>query len=445
MSFADIINQEHKNLEQNSGNDKVEYPKTKQKRLFFEQNQREVIIQVLPDAAMVGHFFVPVRKVYLTAKSSSGKDVNSNFVLDADPNPGSLLEQKIAEWAGLGIIPNGYGGQASPRRTYLVNAVRIIQDPVSQQWVQERDANGQLATRVFEMTQSAFANYAEKLKNPLLNSSGSGMSFMDINRPNPIQITKPEKNSNSKEYKVDVYSNIVLPPLGQGWENTLEDLQAQGVPTERLVNGDKWVQAFIDMKEGRKPNQGNAGAQPTAPQPTSNPFGSFPGQPGQPVAPQQPMGQPVGAPMPSYGAPQQTAPMPTYQPQGQPAPMPTYTAPGAPVQPMAQMPTNPVEHTLPMNHMPTQPNIVMPTGMDAGVGAVEPDPFDIGVQTDLSQNGGLGAQPTQPVTPTAPTTPAPTYTAPAAPAPTGEPTMPAPSHATGGMPNIDDLLKTHLN
>jgi len=429
MSFADIINQEHKNLEQNSGNDKVEYPKTKQKRLFFEQNQREVIIQVLPDAAMVGHFFVPIRKVYLTAKSSSGKDVNSNFVLDADPNPGSLLEQKITEWAGLGIIPNGYGGQASPRRTYLVNAVRIIQDPVSQQWVQERDANGQLATRVFEMTQSAFANYAEKLKNPLLNTTGSGMSFMDINRPNPIQITKPERNSNSKEYKVDVYSSIVLPPLGAGWENTLEDLQAQAVPTERLVNGDKWVQAFIDMKEGRKPNQGNAGAQPTAPQPTSNPFGSFPGQTGQPVAPQQPMGQPVGqpmgqpAPMPGYPA-QPTAPMPTYQPQGQPAPMPSYTAPAP--QPVA----------------PVQPVITMPTGMDAGAG--EPDPFNIGVETDLSQNNGLGAQPTQPVAPTAPTTPAPTYTAPATPAPTGEPTIPAPSHATGGMPNIEDLLKTEL-
>jgi len=429
MSFADIINQEHKNLEQNSGNDKVEYPKTKQKRLFFEQNQREVIIQVLPDAAMVGHFFVPIRKVYLTAKSSSGKDVNSNFVLDADPNPGSLLEQKITEWAGLGIIPNGYGGQASPRRTYLVNAVRIIQDPVSQQWVQERDANGQLATRVFEMTQSAFANYAEKLKNPLLNTTGSGMSFMDINRPNPIQITKPERNSNSKEYKVDVYSSIVLPPLGAGWENTLEDLQAQAVPTERLVNGDKWVQAFIDMKEGRKPNQGNAGAQPTAPQPTSNPFGSFPGQTGQPVAPQQPMGQPVGqpmgqpAPMPGYPA-QPTAPMPTYQPQGQPAPMPSYTAPAP--QPVA----------------PAQPVITMPTGMGAGAG--EPDPFNIGVETDLSQNNGLGAQPTQPVAPTAPTTPAPTYTAPATPAPTGEPTIPAPSHATGGMPNIEDLLKTEL-
>ncbi len=424
MSFADIINNEQKVLEQSNGNDKVEYPKTKQKRLFFEKDQRELIIQVLPTADLFGQFFVPIRKIFLSAKSSSGKDVNSNFVLDADPNPGSLLEQKITEWAGLGIIPNGYGGQASPRRTYLVNVVRIVQEPASQQWVQERDANGQLVTRVFEMPQSAFSNYIEKLKNPLLNSSGSDLSFMDINRPNPIQITKPEKNSNSKEYKVDVYSNIVLPPVGQGWEHTLENLQEQATPTERLVNGDKWVQAFIDMKEGRKPNQ-NAGAQPAAPQPTSNPFGTFPGQAGQPVAPQQPqMGQPVGAPMP------------TYQPQGQPAPMPTYTAP----QPTAPMPSYPQQPVA-----PAQPNIVMPTGMEQGAGAVEPDPFDIGVQTDLSQNGGVTPQPTQQVAPTAPTTPAPTYTAPATPAPTGEPAMPAPSHATGGMPNIDDLLKTHLN
>lgn len=424
MSFADIINNEQKVLEQSNGNDKVEYPKTKQKRLFFEQNQREIIIQVLPTADLFGQFFAPIRKIFLSAKSSSGKDVNSNFVLDADPNPGSLLEQKIAEWAGLGIIPNGFGGQASPRRTYLVNVVRIVQDPASQQWVQERDANGQLATRVFEMPQSAFSSYIEKLKNPLLNSSGTDLSFMDVNRPNPVQITKPDRNSNSKEYKVDVYSNIVLPPLGQGWEQTLENLQEQATPTERLVNGDKWVQAFIDMKEGRKPNQ-NAGAQPATPQPTSNPFGTFPGQTGQPVAPQQPqMGQPVGAPMP------------TYQPQGQPAPMPTYTAP----QPTAPMPSYPQQPVA-----PAQPNIVMPTGMEQGAGSVEPDPFDIGVQTDLSQNSGVTPQPTQQVAPTAPTTPAPTYTAPATPAPTGEPAMPAPSHATGGMPNIDDLLKTHLN
>ncbi|BEU14598.1 single strand DNA binding protein [Bacillus phage CM1] len=440
MSFADIINNEQKILEQSNGNDKVEYPKTKQKRLFFEQNQREIIIQVLPTADLFGQFFAPIRKIFLSAKSSSGKDVNSNFVLDADANPGSLLEQKITEWAGLGIIPNGFGGQASPRRTYLVNVVRIIQDPMSKQWVQERDANGQLATRVFEMPQSAFSSYIEKLKNPLLNTSGSDLSFMDINRPNPVQITKPEKNSNSKEYKVDVYSNITLPPLGAGWEQTLENLQEQATPTERLVNGDKWVQAFIDMKEGRKPNQ-NAGAQPAAPQPTSNPFGTFPGQTGQPVAPQPQMGQPVAplttgqpvAPM-TVGA-QPTAPMPTYQPQGQPAPMPTYTAP-QPTAPMPSYPQQPVE---------TQPNIVMPTGMEQGAGAVEPDPFDIGVQTDLSQNGGVTPQSTQPVAPTAPTTPAPTYTAPATPAPTGEPAMPAPSHATGGMPNIDDLLKTHLN
>lgn len=440
MSFADIINNEQKVLEQSNGNDKVEYPKTKQKRLFFEQNQREIIIQVLPTADLFGQFFAPIRKIFLSAKSSSGKDINSNFVLDADPNPGSLLEQKIAEWAGLGIIPNGFGGQASPRRTYLVNVVRIVQDPASQQWVQERDTNGQLATRVFEMPQSAFSSYIEKLKNPLLNSSGSDLSFMDVNRPNPVQITKPDRNSNSKEYKVDVYSNIVLPPLGQGWEQTLENLQEQATPTERLVNGDKWVQAFIDMKEGRKPNQ-NAGAQPAAPQPTSNPFGTFPGQ--TVGAPQQPqMGQPVAplttgqqvAPM-TVGA-QPTAPMPTYQPQGQPAPMPTYTAP----QPTAPMPSYPQQPVA-----PAQPNIVMPTGMEQGAGAVEPDPFDIGVQTDLSQNDGLGAQPTQQVAPTAPTTPAPTYTAPATPAPTGEPTIPAPSHATGGMPNIDDLLKTHLN
>jgi len=258
MSFADIINQESKNLENNNGGDnaKVKYPETKHKRLFFAKNERELLIQVLPSANLVSAFAAPVRKIFLSAKSSQGKDINSNFTLDADPNPGSILEQKIAEWSGKGLIPNGFGGQQSPKRAFLVNVVKIVQNPANpQQWLQERDEHGNLVVRVFEMPQSGYANLIRKLQDPFMNNSGSELSFLDPNKPAPIKISKPAKGQ--MEYPVDVYTNFPLPALGQGWENQLEDLQAQAVPTERLENGLQWVQAFIDMKEGRKPTRNN--------------------------------------------------------------------------------------------------------------------------------------------------------------------------------------------
>lgn len=296
MSFTDIINQAVQTLEEgNSGNDKVQYPKTKHKPLYFDKNTRELLIQVLPSKDLVSMFAVGIRRIFLSAVSSQGKQINSNFTLDFEPNPGSLLEQKIAEWQQKQMIPNGFGGQRSPRRLFLVNAVRVIQNPDNpQQWVQERDQQGNLVVRKFEMPQSAFQNLLKKLSDPLYNVSGTELSFMDINRPSPIKVAKPAKGQ--MEYPVEVYSTIILPPLGQGWEDQLEDLHAHAVPTERLVNGDKWVQAFIDMKEGRKPNQHkqeNDSAPQASQEPAVNPYADLGAAPQAPVAsqPQAPQDQ----------------------------------------------------------------------------------------------------------------------------------------------------------
>ena len=73
MSFADIINAESKKLEQSGNNNaKVKYPETKHKRLFFEKGQNAIFLQVLPAANLVSGFAEPVRKVFLSAKSSQG-------------------------------------------------------------------------------------------------------------------------------------------------------------------------------------------------------------------------------------------------------------------------------------------------------------------------------------------------------------------------------------
>src|SRR5690606_31833881 len=164
-------------------------------------------------------------------------------------------------------------------------AVRIVQNPQNpQQFMQERDEHGNLVVRVFEMPQSAYANLIRKLGDPLYNTSGSELSFMDVNKPALVKISKPAKGQ--MEYPVEVYTNVILPPLGQGWENQLEDLNAQAVPTERLENGYDWVKAFVDMKEGRKPSNSNSEA---TEQPQANPFNvnPFAQQQGQPQIPSQ--------------------------------------------------------------------------------------------------------------------------------------------------------------
>ncbi|ALA07744.1 ssDNA binding domain protein [Bacillus phage BC01] len=471
MSFADIINQAQKNLEQGGDNPKVEYPKAKHKKLYFSKETPKLLIQILPDAALTGNFFVPIRTVYLNTITGNGKQFGSSFVLDAAANPGSLLEQKITEWAGLGMIPNGFGGQQSPTERFLVNAVLVIQHPMNpQQWVQERDPQGNLVVRVLELPKTALLSVFDKLKNKMLNRTGTELSFMDINSPRPIEITKPPQGK--KEYTVELYNDIVLPALGQGWETQLEDLNAHAVPTERLVNGMQWVQAFIDMKEGRKPNQGGAAA-PAPGAPAANPYGAVAPQPGAPnpyanvPAPNpyaaQPGAQP-GAPVPNPYA-QNAAPQPNpYAQPGTPAPNPYAAQPGvgAPVPPAAPAPNpyanvpqpgapavpqqpvtpapNPYANTtaptpidpFAPSAVPTQPVINMPTGMD--------EPTDIGEETNLANNGGVGASTT--VAGAAPTPPAPVP--PAAPAPGATPPLHNVPANGNGLNNLDAMLEKEL-
>lgn len=368
MNFTDIINRTAQQLNNSNDRDKVVYPKTKHKKLFFGKDQREILMQVLPHASLHAPFAEPIRKIFLSTKKSNGDQLDVNFVLDADENPGSLLEQKIKEWSDKGMIPNRYGGQQTPRRVYLVNAVKIVKNPANpQQWIQERDEQGNLVVRIFEMPQSAYANLIRKLQDEMYNVSGTEFSFMDVNKACPIKISKPAQGQ--LEYGVEVYPTIILPPLGQGWENQLEDLKAHAVPTERLENGDKWVQAFIDMKEGRKPNQNQnqgqaaqdqAPAQPQA-NPYANPFGTAPQQPQTQAQPQPQMGAPTqpnvnpfaGQPVPNVpNVPtQQTNTYATPQAPTQAAPSPTPDFSGGigeEVDFNSLMPDN-------MNQAPTQP------------------------------------------------------------------------------------------
>lgn len=412
MSFQDLINAETKKLESRQGGEGVKYPQTKHDRLFFGKNSPQHVLQILPAADLASAFAIPTRKIFLTTKSSQGKEIKANFTLDADENPGSLLEQKITEWAGKQMIPSGFGGQQSPRVVYLLNVVKIIQLP-DQTWAQERDAEGNLVVRLLELPQSGYRNLLNKLQDPLCNVSGTGLSFMDINKAAAVRISKPAPKQ--MEYPVDVYPNIILPPLGQGWEAQLEDLHAHAVPTERLENGADWVQAFIDMKEGRKPNGGgNSTASATNPFAQQQP-NTFVQQPAaNPFAQQQQQQQPVQNPAqnPFGQQPQQQAD-PFAQPQQQP------NLVGNPeVQPGGTSYTPPQPPT-------QQPDIQMPIGMEQAPSqelVSDPLPADFGVSV-----------PQQPE-----------FSMPETPPQTGLPAHNLPENANG-LADIDAMLDKELN
>lgn len=449
MSFADIINQEKKKLDEQQGgnNARVEYPETKHKRLFYEKGQREILVQVLPSADLVSAFAEPVRKIFLQAKSSQGKDINTNFTLAPDSDQGSLLENKITEWADKGMIPNGFGGQQSPRRVYLVNVVNIIQNQGGQ-YVQELDEKGELVVRVFEMPQSAYSNLLRKLQDPLYNTSGSELSFMDVNRPAPIKISRPAKGQ--MEYPVDVYNSVALPPLNQGWENQLEDLLAHAVPTERLVNGDQWVQAFIDMKEGRKPNQNNnqqgqgQSQNPSAGQQQTNPYM----EQGLQGAPNTNAGEMVGGNPYAQNNQQGMAPN---TPQGQQG----YGQGQGQPQGMPQMPQGQQGYVAPQTHQYQQAPPQMPNN-NGGIGTetrledynqAPPQQPQMGATPDPNIQGGapqqpqMGATPQQPQMPETPQQPQQQTQHQQQ---SGPATHQAPTN-NNGLTDIDAMLEAELN
>lgn len=438
MSFMDIINQESQKLASGGGrdNDKVKYPERKQKPLFFAKGETAKLIQIMPSADLQSEFFVPIRTIFLTTMSSKGKQIKSNFVLDAQENPGSLLEQKIAEWSSKGMIPNGFGGQQSPRKVFLYNVVQVFQDPNSGTFVQERDQQGNLVVRLFEMPYSAHQKIINLLGDPLYRPEGtSDLSFMDVNQPRLVKISKPPKGS--MEYGVDVYTNVTLPPSGDGWETRLEDLRANAVPTERLENGDKWVQAFIDMKEGRKPNQGNSQSQ-EAPVEMGSSTMANPYAQQQPQINVQQQQQSTYTQQPNMFAAQQQQPnisMPTGMQQQQPQP-PSQPQPQQNQFQAGNVPTG----TPPAEGLVTDP---LPTdfGVTPDVGSTGADLNPYATTSTVTENNETPSVPD--VAPAAPTQPT-VNTAPASPNQDTVPTHNVDVN-NNGLLDIESMLDEQLN
>ncbi|AMW61932.1 hypothetical protein DNAM5_188 [Bacillus phage Vinny] len=403
MNFAEIIEQQRKELESQGGSDnpRVVYPASKHKRLFFNKDVKEVFVQILPSADLVSGFAVHNRKIFLSATTSKGKKINSNFTLDGHPNEGSLLENKIAEWSEKGMIPTGFGGQQKPKQYYTANVVQVFEDQQGN-FFHERDPQGNLIVRLFDIPHSAYKTIINAFGDKRLARQRE-LSFIDPNQGSPVLIKKPAKGQ--MEYPVTIYQDF-LPPLGQGWETQLEDLHAHCVPTERLENGYLWVETFVNILEGKTSN-GNAAPAAPQTQAVGNPYAAqgqlqVPNQ-GNPFVQQQPQTQqPVYSQnlhnVPPYQQQQQQQPvinMPTGMTQQQPqyqqpvnqqqvaplttgayvAPMTTGQVPAQPTYQAPQQPVNqvPAQQSVPVNQTPQ----------------FEPDPLDFNIENNLEVNGGV--------------------------------------------------------
>lgn len=294
--------------QQNNDREQVDFPSNhlKHKELYFPKTQQgqesAVLIRILPPVDPDAMPFEQMRELFLQTKNRNGKDLKMGAVLSAYPDPEDELNQAIIDWQSRNAVPNLFNRQAKPSTKYLANVVQIVKD-ANGNLTEEKDQNGELVVRLLRIPFSACQDIMQSLMDDMSRPRGlSGVnediaqfSFISSQAAYPIKITKPQKGSTQMSYGVQLYANMEMGPLPQGWENQLEDLTYQATPTMKY-NGD-YARYFISVVNGNEEsfnearNQGsntNAGGNqsPVQGQPRPEPnFGRDPQPQGNPVDP----------------------------------------------------------------------------------------------------------------------------------------------------------------
>lgn len=261
MGFLDAIEKEFEKENKSKGGNferkEIDFPKAKHNQIFLSKKKEpEVLVQILPDAEKQGNFFQPLREIGINYIKRDGTEKFMNFTLDGKYNPDSFLDPKIKELQDKELLTNKmFGGQQQARKGYQINVVRVSREGNS--FVQEKDQNGDIVVRSMRLRHSAFEKLKEQLKDPMQNVNGSDLSFMNPDSASPVRISMPPEGA--KEYGVTPYTQFKLPPLPQGWESQLEDLQELAKPTEQISLD--LVKAITDMIEGKDPTPSGQSSQ----------------------------------------------------------------------------------------------------------------------------------------------------------------------------------------
>lgn len=434
MNFQEQLKQQL--AQQNRGERaEVDYPSNhlKHKELFIPKETNQVLVRILPPSVSGENYNQMVREIFLQAHNRNGKELKLNAVLSAFPNVEDPLDQALINWNAQNRVPNKWNKNATPTKKYLANVIQLIRDPQTGQFRYETDEQGNLMVRLFKLSHSACQAINAKLTdtmltpnfNPDVPDSVKQYSFISSAEAFPVMISKPAKGSGQMSYGVDVYSNMPLGALPQGWETQLEDLAYQATPSYSYNK--EYIDYFIDVVNGVEPVSQAQGGQQAQPQQgyqapaMGQGFASAPQQPAYNMAqPQQPM---------NTGFNQQ--PVAPVQPQATNMGTPSFGQTNMGTAPtmnggFAQAPQQPVQPApiadlmgfqMPMNQAPvTDPSTISDADM----------PFNMQAMPDVTPQAT--SVPEQPVV----ATPEPPQQAPVAPVETATNTT---------LPDVDSLLQ----
>jgi len=405
MSLADTIAQLNKDNGNTSTEETVENPWGKlvhNRALRLSKKQPKLLVRILPPLAGK-EIFAEYRQWFTTYQSKTGERTTA-LTLSANQDPEDPIEGYIQDLDKAGKLVNRFGGKNWPTRRYLFNVVPYKMGQ-NNQLEMLTDTQGLPDVYVMELnktqTTELVTALADQMYNPNLNPQATAQyniqptqeqkeyAFASSALAYPVYLIRNDTQPVS--YTNQVMTNYVLPPLPQGFENKLVDLEALTLPSY------KQNKSFVDyiVNQGNslmatQPNEAPApmtDAQVNAQMPTD--MQSIP----TPPAPQaqQPAPAPQQPTQPQFGQ--------TYQAPAQPnAPQPVQpVAPAQPSQSFSQpIPSTPVTPNQPQQQapraasqapvQPAQPSNNPLAGVGTPIANKEQQPAQPAVPQDLSSS-----------------------------------------------------------
>lgn len=304
MSFADLVQSEINKFDNNGGNGEGNQDRYKQPHPHIQMGKGktdgyEIYVRVVPLVQPDGHFGVMTRKA-LVSFPKDGQTKYQSIQVPLDDNS-TYPEAKLNEWLQQGYPLGRFTPSLKP--TFMFNVIKVFE--TNQGFQYNVDAQGNPIVQPMEIPNGAYVDLMKLIGDTKLRPAGctSDYSFVSEDFGTLVKFEKPKQTDQVKKWTIQPYTNVVLPPLPQGWKENSADLQELSKTTTDTVI-DKFVAPFVEAQQPLNGEESNQGSTPDY----SSPFKSqaTPQQSNQQaqanVPPQQPVQQPVQQ---SYNQPQQ--------------------------------------------------------------------------------------------------------------------------------------------
>lgn len=295
MSFADLVQSEINKFDNNGGNGESNQDRYKQPHPHIQMGKGkadgyEIYVRVVPLVQPDGHFGVMTRKA-LVSFPKEGQTKYQSIQVPLDDNS-TYPEAKLNEWLQKGYPLGRFTPSLKP--TFTFNVIKVFE--TNQGFQYNVDAQGNPIVQPMEIPNGAYVDLMKLIGDTKLRPAGctSDYSFVSEDFGTLVKFEKPKQTDQVKKWTIQPYTNVVLPPLPQGWKENSADLQELSKTTTDTVI-DKFVAPFVEAQQPLNGEESNQGSTPDY----SSPFKSqaTPQQSSQQaqanVPPQQPVQQPV--------------------------------------------------------------------------------------------------------------------------------------------------------